>query len=318
MIIVAATNRPDVLDPALLRPGRFDRRVVVASPDVRGREEILRIHTRRLPLADGVQLDVIAKGTPGFSGADLENLCNEAALQAARDDKQRVEHTDFIEAREKISLGPERRSLLMPEWERKNTAYHEAGHAIVAHLLPDHDPVHKVTIVPRGRALGVTWTLPDEDRLSTTRVSLLRRITMAMGGRAAEEVAMNSITDGASQDIKQATQMARAMVCDLGMSDDLGPVSWGERQSDPFLGRQMTRTQTYSEETARRIDTEVRVILTRGYSAAKEILTTNIHVLHAVADALLERESLEGDEFASLVEAAGPVAPSGMSWMGVS
>ncbi|NCG19798.1 MAG: ATP-dependent zinc metalloprotease FtsH, partial [Rhodobacterales bacterium] len=318
VIIIAATNRPDVLDPALLRPGRFDRRIMVANPDVRGREQILEIHSRKLPLHDDVELKVIAKGTPGFSGADLENLCNEAALLAARHDKTQVEHTDLLDAREKITLGPERRSMVLPEWEKRNTAYHEAGHAIVAHLLPDYDPVHKVTIMPRGRALGVTWTLPSEDRLSETRNGMHRQITMALGGRAAEEVAMKSLTGGAYSDIKTATAIARRMVCDLGMSEELGPVSWGEGNADPFLGRQMTRMQSYSEHTARLIDDEVRSILTRANEAAKAILQNNIHVLHAVADALLEQESLDGEEFAALVDAAGPVHPTGMQWMGVA
>jgi cell division protease FtsH len=283
VILMAATNRPDVLDPALLRPGRFDRRVIVPNPDVLGREKILEIHTRRLPLADDVKLEIIAKGTPGFSGADLENLCNESALLAAREDKSQVEHIDFLNAREKIVMGPERRSMIMPEWERKNTAYHEAGHAIIAHLLPGHDPVQKVTIVPRGRALGVTWTLPESDRLSLTRDSLFKRITMMMGGKAGEEVAMNSCTGGAANDLQRATKLARQMVCDLGMSEELGPVAWGESNDEVFLGRQMSRTQSYSEQTAQRIDQEVLDILVRGYSAAMSILTNNVHVLHEVA-----------------------------------
>jgi len=317
VILMAATNRPDVLDPALLRPGRFDRRIVVPNPDVRGREKILEIHTRRLPMGDDVDLATIAKGTPGFSGADLENLCNEAALLAAREDKNSVDMIDFLNAREKIVMGPERRSMIMPEWERKNTAYHEAGHAIIAHLLPGHDPVHKVTIVPRGRAMGVTWTLPESDRLSMTRDALLKKITMMMGGRAGEEVAMNSCTGGAANDIERATKLARHMVCDLGMSEDLGPVAWGESQDEVFLGRQMSRIQSYSEQTAQRIDTEVRTIITRAYDAARGILTTNSHVLHEVAGQLMERESLDADEFAEIVESAGPVPPAGMTWMGV-
>ena len=317
IIIIAATNRPDVLDPALLRPGRFDRRIIVPNPDVRGRKDILEIHTRRIPLEDGVDLGVLAKGTPGFSGADLENLCNEAALLAARLDKTQVEMTDLLEAREKIVMGPERRSLVMPEWEKKNTAYHEAGHAIVAHLLPDHDPVHKITIVPRGKALGITWTLPNEDRLSETRESLLKRISMMMGGRAAEEVALQTMSGGASNDIERATQIARQMVCELGMSKQMGPVTWGERSGEVFLGRQMGRTQSYSDETARRIDHEVKSILERTYDAAVLILTANIHVLHSVAQRLIERESLDHDEFAELVDEAGPVIPDGLGWMGV-
>jgi cell division protease FtsH len=317
VILMAATNRPDVLDPALLRPGRFDRRVMVPSPDVRGREAILGIHSRRLPLGGDVLLDVIAKGTPGFSGADLENLCNEAALLAAREDKDHVGMEDFLQAREKIVMGPERRSLVMPEAERKNTAYHEAGHAILAHLLPGHDPVQKVTIVPRGRALGLTWTLPQADRLSLDRSGMLKKIVMMMGGRAGERVAMEAVTGGAKQDIEQATRLARHMVCDLGMSDELGPVAWGEAQGEPFLGRQITRQQNYSELTAQRIDTEVCGMVQRANDAAVRILTDNVHVLHRVAEALLDRESLDAEEFVQLVEDAGPIAPRGFAWMGL-
>ena len=314
VIVVAATNRPDVLDPALLRPGRFDRRVSVPSPDVRGREEILKIHTRRNPLADEVDLKRIAKVTVGFSGADLENLCNEAALLAARLGKANLDMQDFEEARSKIYLGPERRSLYMPDPVKQKTAYHEAGHAIVAHLLPGHDPVHKITIVPRGRALGVTWTMPEEDQLSQTREQLINNIAMAMGGRAAEEIVFNAITGGARADIQQATQIARHMVCDLGMSEDLGPVAWETGNEEVFLGRQMSRVKGYSEHTAKRIDEEVRKILTRAYNAAKGILSTNVHILHKVAETLMERESLDHDEFAQLVENAGPVRPAVNWW----
>jgi len=314
VIIVAATNRPDVLDPALLRPGRFDRRVTVPSPDARGRAEILRIHSRKMPLAEGIDLTRIAKVTPGFSGADLENLANEAALLAARRDKQEVGMDDFEEARSKIYMGPERRSLFMPEPERKKTAYHEAGHAIVAHLLPGHDPVHKVTIVPRGRALGITWTLPDEDRLSQTREELINRIAMAMGGRAAEEIVFNAITGGASSDLQQATNIARHMVCELGMSDELGPVAWSGGEGQVFLGRQMNKVKNYSEHTARRIDEEIRRILSKAYTAAKFMLQANIHVLHKVAETLIEEESLDADAFARLVEDAGPIHPDAGWW----
>ena len=309
VIVVAATNRPDVLDPALLRPGRFDRRVDVPAPDVRGRAQILSIHSRKSPTAGDVDYERIAKVTPGFSGADLENLCNEAALLAARRDKDRVDMSDFEEARSKIFMGPERRSMFMPEPVKEKTAYHEAGHAIVAHLLPGHDPVHKVTIVPRGRALGVTWTMPSEDRLSQTREELINNIAMAMGGRAAEELVFNAITGGARSDIQQATNIARHMVCDLGMSDDLGPVAWSQGDNEVFLGRQMNQIKNYSEHTARRIDEEIRSILTRAYNAAKGILETNIHVLHKVAQTLIEQESLDADEFARLVEESEPVHP---------
>jgi cell division protease FtsH len=314
VILMAATNRPDVLDPALLRPGRFDRRIVVPNPDLRGRKRILDIHTRRLPLNDDVDLEEVAKGTPGFSGADLENLANEAALLAARTDKRQVGRDDFENAREKLFMGPERRSMVIPEHERKNTAYHEAGHAIVAHLLPGHDPVHKVTIVPRGRALGITWTLPDEDRLSQTRQDLYKSITMAMGGRAAEEVALKAITGGAKNDIHKATQMARHMVCELGMSEELGPVQWGQDGDQVFLGRQMAQPKAYSEDTARRIDLEVTSIVTKAYELARTILKENIHVLHQVAQTLMEKESLDKDEFEAIVEEAGPIPPKGLAW----
>lgn len=307
VILMAATNRPDVLDPALLRPGRFDRRVTVPAPDVRGREKILQIHTRKVPLSPDVNLELLAKVTPGFSGADLENLCNEAALLAARHAKKHVEQDDFEKAREKIYMGPERKSMVMPEWEKKNTAYHEAGHAIVAHMLPGHDPVHKITIVPRGRALGLTWTMPDEDKLSLTREAMLQQIAMLMGGRVAEEVALNSMTGGASNDIERATRMARQMVCDLGMSDALGPLAWGERNDDPFLGGRSARLQTYSEQTAQRIDAEVKAIVSGCYRVAKEILTTNIHVLHRVAQNLVERETLDREEFQKIMAEANPV-----------
>ena len=318
VIIVAATNRPDVLDPALLRPGRFDRRIVVPNADMKGRQRILEIHTRRIPLGENVELDVIAKGTPGFSGADLENLCNEAALLAARANKRQVDMEDLLEAREKIVMGPERRSLVMPEEERRNTAYHEAGHAIIAHLLPGHDPVQKITIVPRGRALGVTWTLPSEDRLSRTREDMLKQISMMMGGRAAEEVALSAVTGGASNDLLKATRMARHMVTELGMSETMGPVNWGDSDGEPFLGRSMARSSSYSDDTARRIDQEVKDILERAYGSARTILTHNIHVLHRVAQSLIERESLDHDEFVSIVDDAGPVAPQGMQWMGIA
>jgi cell division protease FtsH len=313
VIVVAATNRPDVLDPALLRPGRFDRRITVPSPDVRGREAILQIHSKRIPRDEGVDLMRIAKLTPGFSGADLENLCNEAALIAARRNQNAVSMADFDDARSKIYFGPERRSLLMPEPEKQKTAYHEAGHAIVAHLLR-HDPVHKITIVPRGRALGATLMLPEHDQLSLTREQIINNIAMTMGGRAAEEIVYNSITSGAQQDIQQATRLARHMVCDLGMSDELGPVAWEAGQDEVFLGRQMNRVKNYSEHTSRRIDDEVRRILTRAYEVAKQILSNNKHILDKVALTLVERESLDGEEFAKLVDEGAPVVPE-QSWL---
>jgi cell division protease FtsH len=317
VILMAATNRPDVLDPALLRPGRFDRRVVVPPPDVRGRKLILDIHTRRIPISEDVDLEIVAKSTPGFSGADLENLCNEAALLAAREDKQQVDMVDFLSARDKIWMGPERRSMYLPEHEKRTTAYHEAGHAIVAHLLPGHDPVHKVTIIPRGRALGITAFLPEEDKHSHSKEGLLKKIASTMGGRAAEDVALDEITGGAQGDIQQATRIARLMVCDLGMSDALGPVAWGEASGEVFLGRQMSSQNAYSEHTAQRIDDEVRRIVTRGYEAARVILASNVHVLHIVAQRLIERETLDRQEFAELVDEAQPVLPEGLGWMGV-
>jgi cell division protease FtsH len=317
VIVIAATNRPDVLDPALLRPGRFDRRIVVPNPDVRGRQRILEIHTKRVPLGEDVDLATVAKGTPGFSGADLENLCNEAALLAARRGKKQVDMEELLASREKLVMGPERRSMVMPDEEKRNTAYHEAGHALIAHLLPGHDPVHKVTIVPRGRALGITWTMPSEDRLSMTREDMFKQLSMMMGGRAAEEVALRSVTGGASNDLLRATRMARHMVCNLGMSEELGPVNWGDADGEPFLGRSMSRGNGYSEDTARRIDDEVKRILERAYESARTILTHNIHVLHKVAQNLIERESLDNLEFSKLVDEAGPVVPKGLSWMGV-
>jgi cell division protease FtsH len=315
VILVAATNRPDVLDPALLRPGRFDRRIMVPAPDVTGRQKILEIHTRRLPLGDDVDLSVIARRTPGFSGADLENLCNEAALLAARKNKRQVESPDFDNAVEKIFMGPERRSLVMSETEKRTTAYHEAGHALVGHFLPGHAPLHKVTIIPRGRALGVTMHLTPEDRLSMSRADILKNITMAMGGRAAEEIAFRHYTTGAQNDLQKATRMARKMVMDLGMSEDLGPVTWGDGDDEPFLGRSMAQPKSFSEETARRIDEEVKEICQRSYDSAIGILTQNVHVLHKVAQALLERESLSAREFTELVEEAGPVQPDGIQWL---
>ncbi len=315
VILVAATNRPDVLDPALLRPGRFDRRISVPAPDVSGREKILQIHTRRLPLGEDVKLDVIARRTPGFSGADLENLCNEAALLAARKNKRQVEMPDFDNAVEKIYMGPERRSLVMSDREKKTTAYHEAGHAIVGHFLPNHAPLHKVTIVPRGRALGVTMHLTPEDRLSMSRADMLNRIAMAMGGRAAEEIAFQHYTTGAQNDLQQATNIARHMVTEYGMSDDLGPVAWGGSDNEPFLGRAMAQPKSYSEETARRIDEEVKDICQRAYGVAKGILNENVHILHQVAQVLLEKESLSGAEFKELVEEAGPVEPASLTWL---
>ncbi len=301
VILIAATNRPDVLDPALLRPGRFDRQVVVPTPDVRGRKRILEVHSRKTTLADNVDLDVIAKGTPGFSGADLENLVNEAALNAARHDKNMVEMADFDEAKDKVLMGKERRSLIMSEHEKRTTAYHEAGHALVGRLLPGADTLHKVTIIPRGRALGVTQFLPEEDRLSYSRDYLESQLAMAMGGRAAEELIFKQFTTGASNDIERATQTARRMVCNYGMSDALGPLSYGEKQDEIFIGRDLGHYKDYSEETSRLIDAEVKRIVTEAYDKAMELLRDNMDTLHAIAEALLERETITGVELDAII-----------------
>jgi cell division protease FtsH len=308
VILMAATNRADVLDPALLRPGRFDRRVVVSNPDVKGREGILGVHTRNTPLAEDVDLRIIAKGTPGFSGADLENLVNEAALLAAREDKDEVSMADLDSAKDKVSMGVERRSLVVPEKERRRTAYHEAGHAIVARLLPHSDTVHKVTIVPRGRALGVTQMLPDEDKLGATSEELTTRLAMFMGGRAAEALTFNEVSTGASNDLQQATRIARAMVTQYGMSDALGPMSISE-ETDVFLGRDFGRGQTISESTARLIDNEVKRLLTEADAVARSILNQNTHILEKLAQLLLAEETVEAVQFEEMVQGLNPVYP---------
>ena len=295
VILVAATNRPDVLDPALLRPGRFDRRVVVDRPDLRGREQILKVHTRNTPLAENVDLTIMARGTPGFSGADLANLVNEAALNAARFNKKKVEMIDFEYAKDKVMMGPERKSMIMTEDEKRNTAYHEGGHALVAAMLPDADPVHKVTIIPRGRALGVTMQLPAEDKYSHTKEYLESTITVMMGGRIAEEKFLGHMTTGAGNDIERATDMARKMVCEWGMSE-MGPLTFGRPEQEIFLGRDFGRTQDYSEATANQIDAEVKRIVTAAYERAKKIITDNEKAMHRLARTLLEKEVLDGDE----------------------
>jgi len=311
VIIVAATNRPDVLDPALLRPGRFDRRIVVSAPDFKGRLGILQVHTRRTPLGEDVDLETLAKGAVGFNGAQLENLVNEAALMAARFDKEKIEMGDFEAAKDKVIMGPERRSLAVGEEDRRRTAYHEAGHALVAAVLPESDKVHKVTITPRGRAMGLTWYLPEE-RFGHTKEEFKARIAAAMGGRAAEDVVLSEFSTGASNDIKQATQMAHGMVTKYGMSEKLGPVSLGSQDDEVFLGRSFGRTSNLSEETARAIDEEVRGLVTEGYSWAKSILVTNIHILHKVAQLLLEKETVDGEEFNRIVNSMDPVLPDGV------
>ena len=296
VILIAATNRPDVLDPALLRPGRFDRQVFVPNPDLNGRKKILEVHARRVPLADDVDLEVIARGTPGFSGADLENLVNEAALYAARKEKEQVEMSDFEQAKDKVLMGKERRSMILTEEERKITAYHEAGHTLVAKLLPKTDPVHKVSIVPRGRALGITMQLPTDDRHNYSKTYLENNLAVLMGGRVAEEIIFNEMTTGAGNDIERATKMARRMVCEWGMSETLGPLALGENSQEVFLGRDIVHHKDYSEETARLIDAEIRKIVQQAYERAKKLLTENLDVLHNVSLALLERETLTGEE----------------------
>ena len=294
VILIAATNRPDVLDPALLRPGRFDRRVIVNRPDVKGREEILVVHTRKVPIDSDVELGTIARGSPGFSGADLENLVNEAALLAARRDQDVVTMDDFEAAKDKVLMGAERRSMVISDLEKRTTAYHEAGHALVARLLPTADPVHKVTIIPRGRALGVTQQLPSEDRLNMSRSYAENRLAIMMGGRVAEEVIFEQVTTGAGNDLEQATDLARRMVCEWGMSEKLGPLTFGRKDENPFLGREFGNQRDYSEHTAIEIDAEVRRIVTAGYDLAMKLVSENIDKLKAVAEALLEHESLDG------------------------
>jgi len=303
VILIAATNRPDVLDPALLRPGRFDRRVVVDRPDVKGRHEILKVHTNeKIPLEPDVDLEVIARGTPGFSGADLANLCNEAALGAARADKKAVEMIDFESAKDKVYMGSERRSMVMTEEDKKITAYHEAGHTVVGASLPVLDVVHKVTIIPRGRALGVTWLLPERDRYNTTKEYMEAQISFAMGGRLAEEIFFNQLSTGAANDIKQATNMARSMVTEYGMSEKVGPLNYGDGQHEIFLGRDFTQQRDISEETARMIDSEIRDVVWRNYQRAKEIIETKKDRLVAIAKALLERETLDSPDVKAIMD----------------
>jgi len=301
VILMAATNRPDVLDPALLRPGRFDRRVVVDRPDVRGREEILRVHTRKIPMSDDVDLSVLARGTPGFSGADLANMVNEAALAAARQNRKAVLMFDFELAKDKVMMGAERKSLLLTPEEKKNTAYHEAGHALVGVKIPNADPVHKVTIIPRGMALGLTYYLPIDDRHSYYLGYLESRIAILMGGRIAEELFLGQVSTGAGNDIERATEMARQMVCEWGMSE-LGPLTFGKKEEQIFLGREISQHRDYSEDTAIKIDQEVRRIVKKGYDTARDIIERNRETLIRIAQALIEREVLDAPEIALLVD----------------
>ncbi len=301
VILVAATNRPDVLDPALLRPGRFDRRVVVSNPDLKGREAILAVHTRKVPLDTKVDLQIIARGTPGFSGADLENLVNEAALIAARKDQKVVTLHDLEEAKDKVLMGSERRSMTLSEMEKRTTAYHEAGHTLVGRSLPGTDPIHKVTIIPRGMALGVTQTLPTEDRVSMDKVKAENLIAFLMGGRVAEEVIFNQKTTGAGNDIERATEIARKMVCEWGMSDELGPLSFGRKEEQIFLGREISQHRDYSEQTALTIDREIRKIVDTNHRRAKQIVTENLEALKRIAEALIEYETIDGSEVDQLI-----------------
>ncbi len=309
VIVIAATNRPDVLDPALLRPGRFDRQVVVPLPDIRGREQILMVHIRKVPIAPDVDASIIARGTPGFSGADLANLVNEAALFAARGSKRLVDMDDFERAKDKVVMGAERRSMVMPEEERRNTAYHESGHAIVARLLPKTDPVHKVTIIPRGRALGVTMQLPVEDRYSFDRNYLLNNIAVLFGGRIAEELFMNQMTTGASNDFKRATEMARRMVTEWGMSEALGIMVYGENEGEVFLGRQVTTHQNMSETTLQAVDKEVRRIIDMQYALARRLLEENRDKVEAMSKALLEWETIDANQIEDIMQGRPPRPP---------
>lgn len=309
VIVIAATNRPDILDAALLRPGRFDRQVYVTLPDIRGREQILGVHMRKIPAGADVNPSIIARGTPGMSGADLANLCNEAALMAARRNARTVEMQDFEKAKDKILMGPERKSMVMPEDERRNTAYHESGHALIGKLLPKCDPVHKVTIIPRGRALGVTMSLPERDRYSYDREYMLNQISMLFGGRIAEEVFMNQMTTGASNDFERATQIARDMVMRYGMSDALGPMVYAENEGEVFLGRSVTKTTNISEETMQKVDHEVRRIIDEQYSLARRLIEENADKMHAMAKALLDWETIEMEQLDDIMAGKPPRPP---------
>ena len=309
VIVMAATNRPDILDPALLRPGRFDRQVYVTLPDIRGREQILNVHMRKVPIGTDVRADIIARGTPGFSGADLANLVNESALFAARRNGRVVEMIDFERAKDKIMMGAERKSMVMDEDERRNTAYHEAGHALISKLLPKLDPVHKVTIIPRGGALGVTVSLPEKDRYSTDKILMLSRISMLFGGRIAEEVFMQQMTTGASNDFERATAIARDMVTRYGMTDALGPMVYAENEGEVFLGRSVTKTTSMSEETMRKVDAEVRRIIDEQYKIARDLIELHQDKMHAMAGALLEWETINAEQVEDIMQGKPPRPP---------
>jgi cell division protease FtsH len=309
VIVIAATNRPDVLDPALLRPGRFDRQVVVPLPDIRGREQILNVHMRKVPVAPDVRADIIARGTPGFSGADLANVVNEAALFAARGNKRLVEMEDFERAKDKIMMGAERRSMVMSEEERKTTAYHESGHAVVGKLVPHADPVHKVTIIPRGRALGLTFFLPEKDRYGLSKQQMLAQIAVAFGGRIAEEVFLDQQTTGARQDFEHATGVARDMVTRYGMSDELGPMVYGENEGEVFLGRSITTHKNVSEATMQKVDAEIRRIVDRQYGLARKLIEDNRDRVEAMTRALLEWETIDSDQVDDIMAGRPPRPP---------
>jgi len=302
VIILAATNRPDVLDPALLRPGRFDRQVVVPQPDVKGRLEIIKVHIRDIPVEESVSLEQIARGTPGLSGADLANLVNEAALLAARKSKSKVGISDFEAARDKVLMGVERKSMIISETEKRNTAYHEAGHTLVAKLTPGTDPIHKVSIIPRGRALGVTQQLPIDDKYTYSQDYLMKALSVLLGGRAAEEIALKHTTTGAGNDLERATELARKMVTEWGMSEKLGPLTFGKKDEQIFLGREIARHKDYSEKTAVDIDEEVKRIVIEAYNTSKNLLTENQDLLEAFAKALLEKETMDRAEIDSLIK----------------
>ena len=302
VILISATNRPDVLDPALLRPGRFDRQVVVPVPDIKGREGIIKVHVKKTVLGDDVDIPILARGTPGFTGADLENMVNEAALMAARRGKDRVEMSEFEDAKDKVMMGTERKSMIISEEEKRTTAYHEAGHTLVAKLLPNTDPIHKVTIIPRGRALGLTQQLPMDEKHTYPKDYLMNNICILMGGRVAEEIVLNVQTTGAGNDIEKASDLARRMVCDYGMSENLGPLSFGKREEQIFLGREITQHRDYSEQTAQKIDEEVRNIVTGAYKKATQFIKENMEILHRMANALLERETLDGKDIDAIMK----------------
>jgi cell division protease FtsH len=313
VIVIAATNRPDVLDPALLRPGRFDRQVVVPLPDIRGREQILQVHMRKVPLAPDVKPDILARGTPGFSGADLANLVNEAALFAARFNKRLVDMDDFEKAKDKIFMGAERKSMVITEEEKRATAYHESGHAIVGAMLPGVDPVHKVTIIPRGRALGLTWILPERDRISLYKNQMLAQISFLFGGRIAEEIFVHDISTGASNDFERATQLARNMVTRFGMSDSMGPMIYGENEGEVFLGRSVTTHKSVSESTLQKVDAEIRRIIDEQYAVARKLIEDNRDKVEAMTKALLEWETIDADQIKDILEGRPPRAPKPLS-----